>query len=58
MTDSRATIRPGAAPLPVPPITDIEPRCWRCDRMLAYLMSRPWRVKCSKCNAINASEPA
>lgn len=43
---------------PVPPITDTEPRCWRCDRMIAYFATRPWRLQCSKCKAVNSSKPA
>jgi phage FluMu protein Com len=37
--------------------TDIRPKCWRCERVLAELASRPWRFMCSKCKAINNSPP-
>jgi phage FluMu protein Com len=38
-------------------MTDNEPRCWRCDRMLAESVTRPWRIKCKRCNAVNNSKP-
>jgi hypothetical protein len=28
---------------------DVEPRCPKCGRMLAYLLARPWAVQCSRC---------
>lgn len=34
------------------PVVDIEPRCHSCNRMLAYVVSRPWRIKC-RCRATN-----
>lgn len=37
--------------------TDYEPRCWRCKRVLAGFMSRPWEKRCERCKADNASEP-
>ena len=40
---------------PRPPVTDIRPRCWRCNRVLAEKASRPWEIKCGKCKARNAS---
>lgn len=36
--------------------TDVEPRCWRCRRMLARYLTRPWRVDCPKCKAVNEYE--
>lgn len=33
---------------------DERPRCWRCDRLLAETVARPWRIKCSRCKASNA----
>jgi hypothetical protein len=39
------------------PITDREPRCWRCRRVLASVVTRPWRMRCAKCRAENASPP-
>ncbi len=38
-------------------LTDEKPRCWRCNRALAYVVTRPWQIKCSKCNATNGSAP-
>ncbi|MCY4114498.1 MAG: hypothetical protein OXG33_11270 [Chloroflexi bacterium] len=37
------------------PITDKKPRCWRCRRVLADEVTRPWVVRCSRCKAKNAS---
>lgn len=34
--------------------TDREPRCWRCSRMLARLVTRPWVIDCPRCRARNA----
>jgi len=28
---------------------DTEPRCWRCNRMLAIQLTRPWTIICSRC---------
>ena len=39
-----------AAPL------DREPRCWRCNRLLAVFVTRPWSIRCSRCKAANGSE--
>lgn len=38
--------------------TDAAPRCWRCKRKLAELVSRPWQLNCSRCKAQNASPPS
>jgi len=35
--------------------TDEEVRCYRCGRLLAELVSRPWRIRCSRCKATNQS---
>ena len=35
--------------------TDQRPRCWRCRRVLAELLTRPWELKCTRCKAANAS---
>jgi phage FluMu protein Com len=32
---------------------DAEPRCWRCGRKLAEMVTRPWRIVCSRCKALN-----
>ena len=34
-------------------IADYEPRCWRCDKKLAELVSRPWTIVCTRCKARN-----
>lgn len=34
-------------------IADHEPRCWRCDKKLAELVSRPWVIVCVRCKARN-----
>ena len=36
-------------------MTDQRPRCWRCGRVLAEKLTRPWELKCSRCKAANAS---
>ncbi len=51
-----------ALPYEHPPIlravvTDQTPKCWRCRRVLAGKMSRPWEKRCERCGAENASEP-
>ncbi len=38
-------------------MTDNEPQCWRCSRVLAEYLSRPWSMKCKRCHAQNKSEP-
>ena len=37
---------------------DYEPRCWRCARVLAYHVCRPWAIQCSRCRARNGSPPS
>jgi phage FluMu protein Com len=37
------------------PVTDTSVRCWRCDRLLAEVVGRPWRLTCSRCKAVNKS---
>jgi phage FluMu protein Com len=37
-------------------VTDEAPRCWRCNRLLAVRVSRPWEIRCSRCKADNKSE--
>lgn len=36
-------------------ITDRKPRCWRCDTVVAWYATRPWKVMCRKCRAVNRS---
>jgi len=46
--------------LKTPPVIgaiDKQPRCWRCGKLLAIEVSRPWRIKCLKCHALSGSEP-
>jgi phage FluMu protein Com len=38
--------------------TDTSPRCWRCNRVLAEYMTRPWSKRCHRCKAENRSDPA
>lgn len=30
------------------PVTDHGPRCWKCNRLLAVLVTRPWRIICNR----------
>ena len=34
---------------------DRKPRCERCGRVLAWFVSRPWRVRCPRCGLDNAA---
>lgn len=34
-------------------VTDEKPRCWRCNRVLAWMVTRPWAIKCGRCRAEN-----
>jgi phage FluMu protein Com len=34
-------------------ITDTRPRCYRCRRVLAELVTRPWHIKCERCGEGN-----
>lgn len=34
---------------------DQKPKCWRCRRLLAEFVARPWRFVCSRCKAENNS---
>lgn len=38
---------------PPEPQTDHAPQCWRCKRTLAAYLTRPWALKCQRCNAEN-----
>jgi hypothetical protein len=35
---------------------DENPRCWRCARLLAIRLTRPWQVMCPRCKAQNSQE--
>ena len=37
-------------------VTDEKPRCWRCNRYLAFYATRPWAIQCSRCSARCQSE--
>lgn len=37
------------------PVVDREPRCWRCGKKLAVLLTRPWEIACVRCGARNAT---
>jgi hypothetical protein len=41
------------AMIPQPIVTDEAPRCWRCRRKLADLVTRPWQLVCARCHAMN-----
>lgn len=32
-------------------VMDKEPRCWRCNRIVALFVTRPWAIRCSRCKA-------
>lgn len=36
------------------PITDRDPKCWKCRRRLGAYFTRPWELMCHRCHAINA----
>jgi hypothetical protein len=38
---------------PTAAVTDQRPRCWRCNRELAVLLTRPWHLDCPRCHAPN-----
>jgi phage FluMu protein Com len=40
-----------------PPRVDQKPKCWRCGRLLAEYVARPWRFNCPRCKAENNSPP-
>jgi phage FluMu protein Com len=35
---------------------DEKPRCWRCNRLLAETVTRPWVIVCTRCKAKNQQE--
>ena len=37
-------------------VSESDVRCWRCDKLLAELVSRPWRIRCRSCKAVNKGE--
>lgn len=36
-------------------VTDYDPSCWRCGRVIAEYASRPWSIRCRRCKAENRS---
>ena len=42
--------------VPVRLTTDEEPRCWKCNRLLAETVTRPWQIRCRRCKAVNRRE--
>ncbi len=37
-------------------VTDVDVRCWRCNRLLGALLTRPYSLRC-RCGAQNSSPP-
>jgi phage FluMu protein Com len=33
--------------------TDVAPRCWKCRKLLAEKVTRPWVIRCGRCKAEN-----
>lgn len=36
-------------------IADLEIRCFSCNKFLAEMAGRPWRIRCGRCKATNIS---
>jgi exosome complex RNA-binding protein Csl4 len=36
--------------------SDEKPRCWRCGKLLAEEVTRPWTITCVRCKATNMRE--
>ena len=34
-------------------VSDHKPLCWRCNSVIAWLVTRPWHLQCRKCKAQN-----
>jgi len=43
----------GTAPAPTEATPDEMVRCWRCNRLLALSLTRPWHIACPRCKADN-----
>ena len=39
------------------PIVDQRPQCWRCEKVLADFVARPWQFTCPRCKATVKSQP-
>jgi phage FluMu protein Com len=35
------------------PVVEELVRCWRCNRLLAELLTKPWAIVCPRCKARN-----
>ena len=44
---------PAGGPAGPTPVTDHQPRCWKCGRVLGRYFSRPWSIRCRRCKATN-----
>jgi hypothetical protein len=61
VTAMRRDTRPHLKANVLPMDTDVQVRCWRCDRLLAERVGRPWDITCQRCKAKNkapTSQPA
>jgi len=38
-------------------VIDHAPRCWNCNRPLAWQAARPWSIKCAFCRKTSSSPP-
>jgi hypothetical protein len=46
----------GSAPSGVYGVTvDRKPRCSRCGKVLAWFVSKPWKIRCDRCGLDNGS---
>ena len=34
------------------PITDNRPRCGQCNKLMAELLTRPWKIRCGRCKTV------
>jgi hypothetical protein len=44
--------RPSLSPQ-VQAVQETGVRCWRCERLLAEMVTRPWAIRCGRCKARN-----
>jgi len=35
--------------------TRVDVRCGNCGKMMAYMLTAPWRMACSRCKEVNES---
>lgn len=35
---------------------DRRPRCQHCRKVLAYYVTRPWRIQCDHCKTVNRAD--